>query len=131
MFKLSLVSLFTTSVLLAGSAHANGDTSVAQAGTQVGAQTGVQHVQINAETQALQKKAEGFFELENGLTLVIYNVNNQLFAQVNKDDQVEVFAINGNTLVSKDQAVKVEFRQPQFARVNEVKLTYRSHQPKK
>jgi hypothetical protein len=127
MFKLSLVSLFTTSVLLAGSAHANGDTSVAQAG----AQTGVQHVQINAETQALQKKAEGFFELENGLTLVIYNVNNQLFAQVNKDDQVEVFAINGNTLVSKDQAVKVEFRQPQFARVNEVKLTYRSHQPKK
>lgn len=127
MFKLSLVSLFTTSVLLAGSAHANGDTSVAQAGTQ----SGVQYVQINAETQALQKKAEGFFELENGLTLVIYNVNNQLFAQVNKDDQVEVFAIDGNTLVSKDQAVKVEFRQPQFARVNEVKLTYRSHQPKK
>ena len=77
MFKLSLVSLFTTSVLLAGSAHAaNGDTSVAQAGTQVGAQAGVQHVQINAETQALQKKAEGFFELENGLTLVIHSVNN-------------------------------------------------------
>jgi hypothetical protein len=132
MFKLSLVSLFTTSVLLAGSAHAaNGDTSVAQADAQVGAQSGVQHVQINAETQALQKKAEGFFELENGLTLVIHSVNNQLFAQVNKDDQVEVFAIDGNTLVSKDQAVKVEFRQPQFARVNEVKLTYRSHQPKK
>jgi hypothetical protein len=132
MFKLSLVSLFTTSVLLAGSAHAaNGDTSVAQADAQVGAQSGVQHVQINAETQALQKKAEGFFELENGLTLVIHSVNNQLFAQVNKDDQVEVFAIDGNTLVSKDQTVKVEFRQPQFARVNEVKLTYRSHQPKK
>jgi hypothetical protein len=127
MFKLSLVSLFTTSVLLAGSAHANGDKTVAQSGTQ----SEVQTVQINAETQALYKKAQGFFELENGLTLVIHSVNNQLFAQVNKEEKVEVFAIDGNTLVSKDQAVKVEFRQPQFARVNEVKLTYRKHQPTK
>lgn len=127
MFKLSLVSLFTTSVLLAGSAYANGDKTVAQSATQ----SEVQTVQIHAETQALHKKAQGFFELENGLTLVIHSVNNQLFAQVNKEEKVEVFAMDGNTLVSKDQAVKVEFRQPQFARVNEVKLTYRSTPSKK
>jgi hypothetical protein len=123
MFKLSLVSLFSASVLLANSAQANGDKSVAP--------SDLQRVQINAETQALLKKAQGFYELENGLSLVIQNDNNQLFAQVNNENKVEVFAIDSNTLVSKDQAVKVEFRQPQFARVNEVKLTYRSSSLKK